>query len=491
MTRNLLPIADLALLIHMARTETPCHRSFEKVLNRFVDQIRDDGLALEARIGSLWANGEAIHSTAPGAALLTDALLVRDVGHLTIPADASRGAIEELARAFAVDGGSYLTFDGFAATLTGETQRMLQLGPSGMGTIHGSIPRPAQTGPALVREAPTNHGDLILVRRAIDQVPETDRSTRDEERSAEAAVERLMEQGRLALDTDHWDALVTTGLALIEGAAGASSEAVACGYRIAQRRLFARRALFAIARLVGDNQRRSDATTLLRHLGGEATEVLMELLVTEEDMTARRCYYSALTTMTENAAVIIHHLAHPVWYVVRNAAELCGDMDLLEAIPDLARQVNHPDERVRRSVAGALAKLGTAAVIDPLRTVLRDVSPAVRLEALVHLDGRRRGRGMAMILAAVLDQEEHPDVRREILRALGRIGTTDAIQAILRAARPGPRALFRPRNRTQRLEAVEALALAGPAAGPALRTLLEDADRDVRRAANDALASVA
>jgi HEAT repeat protein len=206
-------------------------------------------------------------------------------------------------------------------------------------------------------------------------------------------------------------------------------------------------------------------------------------------MAERRGYYTALTQMKENAGIIIDYLSHPIWYVARNAADLCGDMDLVEAIPELAKRIHHEDERVRRSVAGALAKLGTSQAMEPIRQMLRDPAAPVRLEALMHLDGRRRGRSIGMVLAALLERETHTDVRREMLRTLGRIGTPDTIQAILRAAQPeGKR--FRGRPRSERLGAVGALALAGPAAVPALRTMVKDPDAEVARAAEEAIAMV-
>src|SRR5213079_1433303 len=55
-----------------------------------------------------------------------------------------------------------------------------------------------------------------------------------------------------------------------------------------------------------------------------------------------------------------------------------GELALEEAVPALAQQLEHEDERVRKAVALALAKIGSRAAAEPLRRALRDESPEVR-----------------------------------------------------------------------------------------------------------------
>ena len=161
-------------------------------------------------------------------------------------------------------------------------------------------------------------------------------------------------------------------------------------------------------------------------------------------------------------------------------AELCGDLRAEHTVPQLARHVGHGDERVRRAVAGALAKIATPAAIEPLRQMLKDPSPQVRLLVVQGLDGPR-SRGLAMTLALALEDEANLDVQRELLLALGRIGTPDAVQALARQAAPGP-PLFQRRPVSVRLAAIEGLRLAGTAAATnALQGLLKDDEGEVRR----------
>jgi HEAT repeat protein len=234
---------------------------------------------------------------------------------------------------------------------------------------------------------------------------------------------------------------------------------------------------------------RQDAIEVLKRAGPEAPDILLQQLVESDSMEERRAYYGALRQLNTSSPLLGRLLAHEEWFVIRNVAELCGDLAAEETIPQLARHVNHADERVRRAVAGALAKIGTSAAAEPLRQMLRDASPQVRLQAVQGLDGAR-SRGLAMSLALAVEDEANADVLRELLLALGRIGSPDAVQALSRAAAPGRR-LFNRRPLAVRLAAIEALRLAGtPGAATVLQGLIGDDDAEIRSASEQALAGM-
>jgi HEAT repeat protein len=101
---------------------------------------------------------------------------------------------------------------------------------------------------------------------------------------------------------------------------------------------------------------------------------------------------------------------------------------------------------------------------------------------LGNLDGSR-ARALAMPLAALLQTEEHPDVLREVLRVLGRIGTPDALLALRRVAQGEVRRF----GKRIRLQAIESLGTVGPAGAQILRSLAGDADSEIGNAAARAL----
>ena len=98
------------------------------------------------------------------------------------------------------------------------------------------------------------------------------------------------------------------------------------------------------------------------------------------------------------------------------------------------------------------------------------------------------GQGaLSMQLLTAVEKEEHPAIQLEQYKALGRIGTPDAIQGLKNAAEPGGRIVGR-RPVGPRLAAIEGLALAGGEPVMAvLRDLKDDRDADVRKAAEKAL----
>jgi HEAT repeat protein len=75
-----------------------------------------------------------------------------------------------------------------------------------------------------------------------------------------------------------------------------------------------------------------------------------------------------------------------------------------------------------------------------------------------------------------------------MLHALGRIGSPEAIETLIRASQPA-RGLFKKKALGLRVEAIEGLRLAG---GPAAIAALQDLEKDkeeaiIRKAANQAL----
>jgi HEAT repeat protein len=260
------------------------------------------------------------------------------------------------------------------------------------------------------------------------------------------------------------------------------------GFGLALRRLVPRSVLEHLARLTISVATRQDAIIVLRRMGADSTEILLELLVAAQGTGERRAYFNALTHMTEGTKLLVHMLSHDEWFVVRNVADLCGEMKLEEAVPSLAKRIGHEDERVRRAVAGALARIGTPGTVEPLRQALQDSSAQVRRMAVAGVDGRR-GRSLAPAMIRRLDEETVNDVQKEILAALGRVASPEALQALARAAEPGGRLLKR-KPTAYRLAAVQALHTAGPSAANLLKALLDDDDDEVQAAARKALANL-
>lgn len=259
-------------------------------------------------------------------------------------------------------------------------------------------------------------------------------------------------------------------------------------YLLALRRLLPDEALRRLAPLVLDPDARPTAQELLGQAGPAATEALANRLAEAEGIEERRGYFDALRQVRSGAASLVYLLADDRWYVARNAATLCGDLGLEGAVPGLRKLLGHADQRVRRAAATALGKLGTAPARSALLDALGDPAPSVRLAVASGL-GPMGPTGVTALIAAA-EHEADPDVRRAQLHALGRSGTAAAVAALIRAAQPS-RGLFVRRPAAARVAAVEGLRLArAPEARQALELLSRDGDREVARAAAEALAAI-
>ena len=277
---------------------------------------------------------------------------------------------------------------------------------------------------------------------------------------------------------------IVAGIVRAEQAIG--DEARRRQYSIALKRLYTKPLLEGIAHLVPMPAQRDAALLALQRAGESGVEVLLDLLVAAPTIDERRGIFQALTGMKEGTDQLVHMLGHHQWFVVRNVAELVGELGLEEAVPALARQLDHEDERVRKAVALALAKTGSRSAAEPLRRALKDKSPEVRIQAALGVGGRKAS-ALAMPLVVAMGEEEDEAVEQELMLALGRIGSPDAVQALIKFAQPGGK-LFGRKPTALRVTAVEALRLAAtPAAIGTLEGLGADSDKQVRAAAQAAV----
>ena len=250
-------------------------------------------------------------------------------------------------------------------------------------------------------------------------------------------------------------------------------------YRIVLQRLLTPEHLEQVAPFVSDPRLGPEAIKVMQRGGAEAAVVLLARLVAADELKDRRALVTALRGIPEGLDQVVHVLEHSQWFVVRNVAEAMGVQRVEEAVPNLVKCLSHADARVRRAAAIALAKIGTSATVEPLRHVLKDGDKELRALIAASIGGHS-SRALAMPLVAFAEQEQEADVLREYYRALGRIGTPEAVQALAVAAEPGGRLLGR-RPTANRLAAVDGLRIAGgTGAVSALQALAKDGDRAVR-----------
>jgi phosphoglycolate phosphatase-like HAD superfamily hydrolase len=300
--------------------------------------------------------------------------------------------------------------------------------------------------------------------------------------SIQASITKAFDQNRMEQAIDGLAALVRRDTQ-------ASNEQVKRAYAVPLRWLLIERHMAQVVPYLLDDLYQADALAILRRAGKDGTRVVVQHLADAPTFAERRTLLKAVRQLEEGVDVIANMLGHHQWFVVRNMADLAGDLKIVEAVDPLRRAIEHADTRVRKAAGVALAKIGTQGAAWGVVKVLRDPDQEIRLAVAREIYGEGMS-GVVPTLSAAAETEEHPDTLHEYYRALGRIGTPAAVQMLVKFAEPGGKFMGR-RPLAPRVAAVEGLALArgggGNAARSALQALSSDSTKEVRDAARRAL----
>jgi len=495
-------LTEFAHLLLLLRDKPEEKEDQRAAFKRFAGMVSDQDHQLKLTpSGFVW---DQVHiAAAPGElGQLYSHLRSHGVGEIRLPVGVMTSTLLSMVRILAEPAGTFGSFDHLVARLDNAGCGVIPIHPLPPAQIAPQLDprmrpnagadaegRLTSLGPGALTEAQVGMMHFVTLRsEVVNPTMEVMNQLAHAEPGAATseALTQLLAAGEMATHQAEWREVLQAAHGLVELEKQSGKDGENRGYGIALRRLLPRSTLEKVARLTAHGNMKSEATAVLRRMGADGTEVLLNLMVNSEDMNERRHYFSALKEMSEGGKLLVHMLSHDQWFVVRNVAELCGELLEEKAVHSLAKHMSHEDERVRRSVAGALAKIGGPGAVEPLRRALHDSSPSVRLQAVQDLDGRRN-RGLAMTLAVSADGESRPDIQREMHLALGRIGSAEAIQALIKAAEPGKRSFLRRKPVSVRLSAVQGLHIAGPSAANALKDLLSDEAPEIRDAVQKAL----
>ena len=261
---------------------------------------------------------------------------------------------------------------------------------------------------------------------------------------------------------------------------------------VALKRIGTPEVLRVVAReLPHDAEHRDQNVAVLSRAGEDGADALIAQLTSVAEQRDRRIYFSALLATRAAVPALLHMLENAQWFVVRNAAELLGEMEVADAEAPLTRLLKHDDERVRRAGTSALMHLGTPSALQAIQEALTDPVPATRMQAAAALVARKDVLTSAVHLLRALDVEKDDEVQAAFLSALGRLGTPEAVQRLVNASEQ-KRGMFQRKTTSVRVAAVIGLAEArSDEALSALRALHDDKDEDVRAAVTHALDRIA
>ena len=546
MSAPLSVVGDLWQIVRLLREKPNAKEEHKSAFRQLMTTLGVSPLHLEATNEGLAFQGVLVQPETPGADELNKTMLMHGVGEIELPEGTAAAPLLSLCKALSMPKQTYVHIDAFRTTVGEPGASQFRLAPpTGVTTAPSRVEAaPVATSVPPVAGSPPPHGlprnlppDMRMFNappaapapaqslRPSDQLsaslgegifssedggmvhmPSSAHSVVDKTEELCAALERdptgpqagnllqeLVGLSDFKVQQEDWAAVVkiAAGVVRAETAAGGVNGPAARPFNLALKRILPRRSLEETARQLSNKAAKADALVVLGRMGESATDVLLDLLVLAPTVDERRAYFDALVHSRRGSEQVVRMLDHHEWFVVRNIAELCGELKLESAVPELAKLLQHTEERVRKAAVVALAKIGTSSTVEPLRQALKDPVVSVRTQALVLIDGKHN-RALALRIATMLSEEENipPEVQREMCNALGRTATPEGVQALLRQANP-PRKLLRKPPTQPRLWAVEGLRLAAASSAPAkaaLEQLKGDDDKDVAAAATKALA---
>jgi hypothetical protein len=188
----------------------------------------------------------------------------------------------------------------------------------------------------------------------------------------------------------------------------------------------------------------SDTETLARvvlplvvRFGAAIAPVLIDALGKEEDRNRRGRLVKALKTIGEPAfPALLETLRSPVWFVVRNALNVLGDVGTPALVEPVGRALEHGEPRVRRAAARALSRIGGPEAERLLLGAVRDRDAETQAEVLLCLGAMKAASAVPLLAELVKPKgffaRDVPVVRDAAAKALAAIDTPAAREVLKR-----------------------------------------------------------
>lgn len=375
--------------------------------------------------------------------------------------------------------------------------------------LEGAVPKELLHAAVLLsRPAPATENDTNVFDEARDmalwsvRIVRTQRANEPTPETAQAAEMNTLAPSEIAAKAE--EVVVKVAIATAEGDARGALAALCLLYEAESRapdvvrkgvwtgafeKAATPAAINLAASLLPDATKESGCIRgMLKRSGDMGAEALIALLPTADNLTKRRIFFDAIVELRKGVPQLVDALSSPQWFVIRNAALLLGEMKVREAEKSLGRLLTHHDERVRIAATSALAQLETSSARTLVQSALHDTSAEVRRRAVGAFGIEKGSSVSASPLLRALAVEKNPEVEVEILYALGRVGTADAVQKLIRLCSQGGAA---DKPASYRIAAIEALTVARRSASlTILRAMSSDSEPTVRATARNLIDSV-
>ncbi len=327
--------------------------------------------------------------------------------------------------------------------------------------------------------------ELMKQLSALDRLPDWRRVP-----ELSLILEELGRRAEAALRAVDTPLLLDIILAVLRGAHGETQPEARLAYRQARRRLMARPYLRLLVPMVPRfPERRDDLIHLLGQAGEEAADVLIDELAAADSASDRRAYIGTLVRLKAGGGTLLHMLRDERWFVVRNAADLLGEMQTKGAEGPLSDVLRHADERVRSAALSALGRLGTPGAMLAVQRALASPYAPLRVQAASVLASSNWPYTVSAVRRR-LRVEEDSQVRLALVAALGRVASDEAVEVLTELTESEPLRMLLRRPTPLRSAAIRSLADANtPAARAVVARLSDSRSGELREAARLAMKS--
>lgn len=442
--------------------------------------------------GALFADGEPFDSP-----LLTSRFAAYGLEELAVTAQAMPADLLELARVLAAAPGAGDQVARFAARQTAidatalprrlRARTAVDAVPTALSTPGAIVPPPPEP-----RDAPER---LIAAIAMPETAVPTLSSARAAAEAAEtperltAALDRLVTICDLAFRQGRHDDLVESLTTLValeyllleRDSSDARRQALNHAVRTLAKPVLLRQVAVLRHSRAADPVAADRLQQVLYRFGIDGAEAVIDEFASAPTEAARAICVESLRGLRRTYDALLAFARDPRESVVRQTAQLLGELRDEKAREILEELLQHPDARTRRTAVAALAHDGESGALESVALALTDDSVLVRLRAVAALSAHREPEVLRW-LAVLIAQEGDREVLYSAIAALGTIATAEAVQALIPIAE-GEGANPLKRSAAMRIQACTALAIIrAPAAMAAVQSLRTDRDRDVREA---------
>lgn len=239
------------------------------------------------------------------------------------------------------------------------------------------------------------------------------------------------------------------------------------------------------------DEERTRLYQVLTFLRRKSITPLMNRLAEERLAARRKILSTALARLgSEAVPLLADYLRDERWYVVRNAANILGEIRDPAAARHLHPLLHHEDIRVCREAIRALTRIGGSNAVRFLLEIVDDQDEEISRQAILSLGVIGDAAAVPDLLRIVRKGDffcKQLERKKEAIRALGEIGAKEAVPTLCTILKT--RRLYK-RQEQNELRAAAALALGeigDPDTAPLLEKMTADRAPEVARQATLAL----